>query len=110
MRVLSDIVDDVKSGGRPEYDELRFALLVYNALLFFADQDVRSLSEPTCSELRKKLTSEENFNRHKKALDKDPQAYIGGDNPDLPEYQEQRKRSERIFNGILKIIESKKQS
>lgn len=105
MRILSEIIEDVKAGGKPEYDELRFALLAYNALLFFADRDVRRLSEPTVSELIKKLTNEENFNRHKKALEKDPKVYIGNDNPDLPEYQEQRKQSERIFNGIMKKIE-----
>lgn len=43
MRSTCEIVADLKDGKEPTYEELKMACLVQSALLFFYQQDTRSL-------------------------------------------------------------------
>jgi hypothetical protein len=106
MRKLINIIEDVKDGKKPEYEELRFALLAYNALLYFANKDVETLTTGYVSDIVKEFRKNANYTRHQKALNADPQLWMGNENPDLPEYQRQRKLGQGILNKVLKEREN----
>ncbi|MHC1722472.1 MAG: hypothetical protein AB9836_04605 [Aminipila sp.] len=102
MRNLFDIIEDVKDGKKPPYDELRFALLTYSSLLFFSNNDVKKLSDGDCQPFLRDFIRDENHRRMHKALNQDPMIWIGNHNPDLPECQEKRKVHQKIFEKIMK--------
>jgi hypothetical protein len=80
MKRLKDIIDEVKSGGIPSVDELRYAVCALDALSTF-----------DASDLRKNRGWEESFNRWKRTLAVDPKQWVGWENdPDNPEYQKRR--------------------
>lgn len=111
MRTLGDIIESVKSGERPEYDELRYSLLALEFLLSMGNKALRRLAdvETRAAEPKPKLLNsavfqhEEMFNRIKVALARDPKAYVGPENdPDKPAYQERRRASLRLVDRILR--------
>lgn len=105
MRTLSEIIDDVKSGGRPDYEELRYGMLVYQFLHFMDSRNLhKELTDPTTNELARKMKLENSFQMHKSALEHSPKDYIGSDDPDNPEYQRRRK----IANNLaMKFLDKK---
>jgi len=42
MRTLYEIIEDVKDNKKPDYEEIRYALLVYNFLFNFEHEKLRS--------------------------------------------------------------------
>jgi hypothetical protein len=90
MRILADIVEDCKCNKRPDYEELRYALLVYS---FMLNMDHRNLIECLTSEKEtplfiKKLKAENSQKMYHDALNKSPKEYLGWNNdPENPEYQ-----------------------
>lgn len=107
MRDLCQIIEMVKDGGRPEYDELRYALLAVDALLTFANNDVKKLLKEPVSPLVKALVKSDNPRRLQIALNKDPKAYVGSWDPDAPGRQEEREMHKRVFGNIMQKIEEK---
>lgn len=105
MRPLFEIIEEVQGGGKPDYEELRFALLTYHSLLFFSNKDVEKLYKDEVSQFMKDFVRNENFRRHKTALNQDPMIWIGSSNPDLPEYQAQRRMYQKIFDNAMKKAE-----
>jgi hypothetical protein len=109
LRTLSDIVENCKSGGLPDYEELRYALLVYE---FMFNMDHRTLREELLSEKRsplaiRELRANNSFNMFKKALNKSPKEYLGwNSDPGNPEYQKQRAVAERIFDKVMSKIKN----
>lgn len=109
MKTLSEIIDEVDSGGRPEYDELRYALIAMKALHHFDSKAIRNLYQrekdgkyrPELFGL--KYASEESFRRFKTALGIPPKQYVGPDHdPDTEECQRWRKLSLGLLNKVMK--------
>jgi hypothetical protein len=103
MRSLTDIVDEAKDGGKPSYNELRYALIAYDALLTFAGNDVMGLCDHEKQEWYKEIVAREHFNRLQRALAKSPKEWLGKNNdPDNLTYQAGRGQSKRIYSGLQK--------
>lgn len=117
MRTLGEIIELVKSGGRPEYEELRYALVAISLLgvkdsmafgtLFTAER--QGHSRGTKSSI---FQAERHHERWKEALNTDPKTWIGNDHdPDNQECQRFRKLAFKIWvkaeNGDLKKQDEK---
>ena len=110
MRVLGKIVEDVMSGGKPLYEELRYAVVAYQALCTFDTSALMKLAE---AEREKKLPFltrsavfqfEEHFNRMKCALAKSPKEWVGWNNdPDNPEVQRRRRVAFAVYEKATQI-------
>lgn len=109
MRNLYDIVEDVKDGKKPEYEELRYALLVYVAMFNMDHRNLREelFREKETPEFIRKMKATNSFDMFKKALNSDPKVYIGKDDPDNPEYQKFRKIGNKLLEKIIKKSEEK---
>ena len=97
----------VRSGERPEYEELRYAICAMEALATFDSQALSKLAQAELDGKKPVLTSsavfqyEEHFNRNKRALDTDPAAYVGWNNdPDNPEFVQRRKAAIKLVEAI----------
>ena len=104
MKSLSDILDAVRNGERPEYDELRYAVCALSSLATFDGMALQKLAEAEAEQKPKMLVwsakwqHEECFNRWKTALGKSPKEWLGPSNdPDNPEVVERRKRAVKLF-------------
>jgi hypothetical protein len=105
MNTLGDIIDSVRDGEKPEYEDLRYAICAMDALMTFDRMALMKLSEAE-SEGKKpvlvysaKYQFKENFDRVKLALEKPPKEYIGWNNdPDNPEFLNRRNKAKRIMS------------
>jgi len=94
MRTLLEIVEDCKTGNRPDYEELRYSLLVF---VFMFGMDHRALLDELLTDgetptLIRRARAGASFDMYKAALEKSPKEYLGWENdPDNPEYQKLRK-------------------
>ena len=109
MRILLEIIEEVKDGGRPDYDELRYALLAYQAMFFFDHKNL--LEELTREKPRqrfiKKMMADNSFNMLKNALNKSPKEWLGPNHdPDNQGCQEFRKSANKLFDKVVKNIET----
>lgn len=104
MRTLYEIIEDVKDNKKPDYEEIRYALLVYNFLFNMDHINLRKelLSENRSPEFIRKLKADNSFNMAKTALNKSPKEYVGNDDPENPEYQRRRTIGNKIFDKIMK--------
>lgn len=107
MKNLSDVIQHVMDGGKPEYDELRYSLLAMSSLSVFNRQAFMKLAE--AEKLGKKpfMTSsanwqfEEHYRREQAALSKSPKECVGWNNdPENPEFLKRRKISQKIMSKI----------
>lgn len=107
MRTLYEIIEDVKDNKKPDYEEIRYALLVYNFLFSMDHINLRKelLSENRSSEFIRKMKADNSFNMAKTALNKSPKEYIGSDDPENPEYQKRRAIGNKLFDKIAKKVE-----
>lgn len=108
MRTLFEIIDAVKSGERPESEELRWAVLALDGLSTFDHGALRKLATAEREGKKPILTSsavwqhEEQFNRWKRALQADPQVWCGPDfDPDEPAYQQRRRMALRLLDKVI---------
>ena len=105
MRTLYEIISDVKDGLKPDYEEIRYALLVYE---FMFNMDHRVLREELMKEKEtsafiKKMRADNSFDMFKNALNKSPKDYVGvNSDPDNPEYQKFRKLGEKLSDKVIK--------
>lgn len=101
---LNEIIEAVRSGEKPEYDDLRYAVCALDALSTF---DSMSFMRLACAELEGKSQStqtqwEDHFNRHKRAGDTPPKVYVGWNNdPDNPDFLARRRASMRALGAEL---------
>ena len=107
MKTLSQILDEVQDGKKPDYDDLRYALIAMKALHHFSSDAIRKLwQREKEGKYRKGLfgleyQANEQFNRFKAALALPPKQYVGpSHDPDTAECQ----RWNRISKGILKHV------
>lgn len=105
---LGQIIEAVRSGERPGYEDLRYAICALVALSVFDSQALQRLSEAEKEGKRAFMVSSaewqwnEHFERRKRALDKAPKAYVGWNNdPDNPEFLERRAQSVRLVEKLL---------
>ena len=104
MRTLYEIVEDVKCNKKPDYEELRYAILVYD---FMFNMDHRALRETLLSDKEipkfiKELKAQNSFDMAKTALNKSPKEYLGWNNdPENPEYQKFREMGNKLLNKVL---------
>jgi hypothetical protein len=103
MKNLGEIIDQVRSGEKPDYEELRYAICAMDALMTFDRMALMKLSVAE-SEGKKPVLIysaqwqfEENFNRVKRALGQSPKDFVGWNNdPENPEFLKRRKVSLRL--------------
>ena len=109
MRSTNDIIASIKDGEAVEYEELRMACLVMDALLFFAHGNIRRL---LAGGIGAELTIKNFPDAHAElgiskqeweALRKDPLEYLGREHiPGTPEYESIYRVSKAIFNKFAK--------
>lgn len=105
MRTLFEIIEDVKDNKKPDYEELRYALLVYS---FMFNMDHRNLREELLQEERtakfiRELKAQNSFDMAKNALNKSPKEYLGwNSDPENPDYQKFRKAGDKLIEKIMK--------
>lgn len=112
MKTLEQIVSEVRDGGRPEYEELRYAICAMEALLTFNRLAFSKLARAEQEGKKPFLTSsavwqrDENFNRNNRAYSKPPKEYVGwGNDPDNPEFLKRRKTSIKIMDKMIDLAD-----
>lgn len=102
MKTLFEIIEAVKDGERPEYDELRYALLAMD----FLETDLHQFLLMDLYGKDKlqgwdKKRFEMKYEQHQKALGIDPKTYVGSFDPDFPGRQEERAAYKQIFDKFM---------
>ena len=91
MRNLADIIEDCKTNGRPDYDELRYSVLVMTGIINLVNYELASLyvDGKMPNEFIRKMKLEKGVcTMYGNALNKSPKEYLGWNNdPDNPDYQ-----------------------
>ncbi len=107
MKTLGEIIDAVRNGERPDYEELRYAICALEALATFDRQALMKLAETEREGKNPILTRsavfqfEESFNRTKRARGADPKSYVGWNNdPENPEFLQRRKAAIKLMSAI----------
>lgn len=115
MRTLSEIIEITKDGGRPEYDELRYALVAMCALKHFDFEAIKKLYQAKKKGITPFLSydaewqMEESFKRFKTALGVDPKTYCGpSHDPDREEYQRFRRAGKKLLAMAEKKLQEAK--
>jgi hypothetical protein len=105
---LGQIIEAVRSGQRPSYEDLRYAICALVALSVFDSQTLQRLAEAEKDGKRAFMATSaewqwnEHFERRKRALDKAPKAYVGWDNdPDNPAFLARRAQAVRLVEKII---------
>lgn len=90
MRNLHEIIEDCKLNKKPDYDELKYALLVMSGVLNLVNYELCKLyaEGKMPNEFIRKLKLDGICSMYRKALNKPPKEYLGwGNDPENPEYQ-----------------------
>lgn len=108
MKTLNEIVNSVRDGARPDYEDLRYAICALEALRVFDGQAFMKLAEAEREGKKPFMVTsaqwqwEEHFNRHKRASEKPPKEYVGWNNdPDNPAFQARRGLSKKIMGKAI---------
>lgn len=103
MKTLDEIIDAVRDGERPDYDDLRYAICALSALEVFDNTALMRLCEAERDGKKPFLVTsaqwqfEEHFNRRKRAGCKPPKEYVGWNNdPDNPEFLKRRELAKKV--------------
>jgi hypothetical protein len=113
MRSYLDIIEDLKDGKKPDYEEVRLACLMAASMLHFADQDIirlTGLGKNPKADLQAQFAVKNLESRWQKSMPLPPDQYLGSWHPDAPGRQEERQRHQRIFDGIMKKMETESSS
>lgn len=105
MRTLAEIIEDCKTNGRPDYDELRYSLLVMTGVLNLVNSELTNLyfEGKMPQEFIRKLKLDGICSMYGKALNKPPKEYLGWNNdPENPEYQKFHAMASRLVDKALK--------
>jgi hypothetical protein len=115
MKTLGEIVNAVRDGERPDYEDLRYAICSLEALVTFDRNAFIRLAEAE-QEGKKPFIStsavwqwEEHCRRTQAAFGKPPKEYVGWSNdPDNPAFLERRKKAQRFMEKFIAKAEGKK--
>lgn len=105
MKNLYDIIEECKLNGRPEYDELRYALLAVSCILNLVNGELTELyyKGKMPNEFVRKLKLDGICSMYRNALKKPPKEYLGWNNdPENPEYQKFHKMGSKLVEKALK--------
>lgn len=105
MRNLSEIIEDCKLNGRPDYDELRYSVLVLTWLLNGDHRRLREalLLDKIKPEFIRKMEADNSFRAYQSALNKSPKEYLGWEHdPENPEYQKFHAMGNKLVDKALK--------
>lgn len=106
MRNLSDIIEDCKTNGRPDYDELRYSVLVMTSILNMVNYELTKLyveGEMPKEFIRKMKLEGGTCIMYHTALNKSPKDYLGRNNdPENPEYQKFHAMGSKLVEKALK--------
>lgn len=108
MKTLGEIITDVKDGKKPDYEDLRYAVLALSHLHMFYVQDLLKIHKKTKVDepFGIKWLTEESFNRSQKVMSTSPRDFVGKEyDPDSSQYQ---KRREMMRGLVDKIISAEK--
>lgn len=108
MKTLGQIIDEVKQGLKPDYEDLRYAVCAMDALMVFDRNAIWKLAEAESENKKPVLVysavfqRDENFRRIKTAMNITPKQYVGPNNdPDSPEVQKRRKASQNLMSKVM---------
>lgn len=108
MKTLGQIIDDVKDGAKPDYEDLRYAVIALDALRHFNWNSLHTLAtREKAGKYRADLFGlqhavEERFNQQKAAFAVPPKQYVGtSHDPDTEECQRWRKMSKNILKKVM---------
>jgi len=104
MRTVGDILEAVKDGEQPSFDEMKYCLLAIEALHFFNLRAIKYLSEDKTLFSPKK-EKEEALNRMERCLNTGAKEYVGWENdPDNPDFQKNRKNMKKLLDKLSKTV------
>ena len=102
MRTTLEIIESIKDGEKPDYDELRYALLVADFLMTDINQFVlMDLYGKDKLQGWDKKKYEMKYESRQKILNNDAKKAIGSFDPDLPERQKERALFKKIGDKFL---------
>lgn len=101
MKTLDEIIEDLQTNGKPDYEELRYSVLVFlylmNDLSIWYRQLLTGTMNPIMIELKKREES-----LYSKALKKPPKEFLGWNNdPENPDYQEFHAWATKLMNKAI---------
>lgn len=106
-RTLGEIIEAVRDGERPDYEDLRYAICALEALAVFDRQAFMKLAEAETAGKKPFMTSSaqwqwvEHFERAKRAIGKPPKEWIGWSNdPENPEFLERRGKAKALISRL----------
>lgn len=105
MRNLSDIIEDCKTNGKPNYNELRYSVLVLTSILNMDHNNLREelLREKETPKFIRELKAKNSFDMYHTALNKSPKEYLGWNyDPKNPEYQKFHTIGNKLVEKALK--------
>lgn len=106
MRNLSEIIEDCKTNGTPDYEELRYSVLVMTSVLNMVNSELIKLyvtGEMPKEFIRKMKLEGGTCTMYRTALNKSPKEYLGWNNdPENPEYQKFHAIGTRLVEKALK--------
>lgn len=89
MKTLYEIVQEVKQNKKPDYDDIRYALLAYVSMFNIEHSQLRrelSRTSPI-SEFSRATALSNSFDMYKGALERHPKEWLGwSSDPENPEY------------------------
>lgn len=108
-KTLAEIIDAVRDGQRPDYEDLRYAICAMEALATFDSQSLLRLAAGEMDGKKPFLVTspkwqfQESMDRRRRALMKPPKEWVGWSNdPDNPEFLARRKASQAMFKKLAK--------
>jgi len=109
MRTLIEIIEGAKDGNKPPHDECYFAMLALEALSTFTTRDLRNVAFETreAKVLGAKMLAEEDHKRWQRALNAEPDKWLGPNHtPGTPEQKQGRRVANAIMARVMKDRES----
>ncbi|EGD47125.1 hypothetical protein Cpap_1517 [Ruminiclostridium papyrosolvens DSM 2782] len=109
MKTLNEIIEQCKTNGRPEYDELRYSVLVMTGILNLVNSELTKLyvkGEMPNEFIRKLKLDGGICSMYGKALNKSPKEYLGWNNdPENPAYQKFYAMGNKLLDKVIKKME-----
>jgi hypothetical protein len=112
MKSLNEIINAVRDGERPDYDDLRYAICAMEALTTFDRMAFGKLADAERAGKKPFMNTsaqwqyEEHFGRHKRAGGKPPKEYVGWNNdPDNPEFLARRGFAKKVMAKIAARVD-----
>lgn len=100
MRNLTEIIEAVQSNERPDYEELRYALLALNSISNRAMMDRRELLFENISPIKINFMQNDLF--YSQAFSSQPKDWLGwSKDPENPDYQRQHKIFLNLWSKVM---------